>query len=112
MAQHFSSSSSFQHQETERHAGKNQRSAKEVAIPGMPGKSPEDMSVVHMCILNACSSLKVRKYQVHQIRRILLAPNSRMFALICKDPIDASIGGFFKPTYLETNQTHLKNSRH
>jgi hypothetical protein len=49
---------------------------------------------------------------VHRMGGILLAPNAQMLALVSKSPIDARIGGWFKPTYLELNKTHLKNSRH
>jgi len=82
------------------------------AIRGVVGKSPEDMSAVHSYIFDARSLLWFLKRQVQQIGGILLAPNSRMLALVSKSAIDATIGGWFKQTYLELNQTHLKNSRH
>jgi len=84
----------------------------EDAIRGVHGNSPEGMLAVHIFILDARSSLWCMKRQVHRIRRILHAPNSRMLALVSTSAIDARIGGWFKPTYLELNKTHLKNSRH
>ena len=54
----------------------------------------------------------------HWFRWILHALNSRTLALVSKYAIDARFLGWFKPTYLEMNQmhlkilTHLKNSRH
>jgi hypothetical protein len=85
---------------------------------GVTGKSPVAMSAVDIDIINASSLLLFMKCQVHQITWILHAPNSRMVALILKYAIEARIGGWFKPTYWELNQTHmkilthLKNSRH
>jgi hypothetical protein len=35
-----------------------------------------------------------------------------MFALVSKYAIDARIGGRLKPTQVNLNQMHLKNSRH
>jgi hypothetical protein len=35
-----------------------------------------------------------------------------MLALVFKDAIDARIGCWFKPTYLELNQMHLKRLPH
>jgi hypothetical protein len=35
-----------------------------------------------------------------------------MLALVSNYAIDARIGAWFKPTCIELNQTHLKNSRH
>jgi len=68
------------------------------------------MSAVHIFIADASSLLWFRKYQMHQIRWVLHAPNSHMLALVSKYAIDARIGGWFKPSYIECNQTHLKNS--
>jgi hypothetical protein len=34
-----------------------------------------------------------------------------MLALVSNYAIDARIGGWFNPTYIELNQMHLKNSR-
>jgi hypothetical protein len=82
------------------------------AIRGVPGKSLEDMLGVYISIADASSLLRFRKCQVHWIRWILHAPNSHMLALVSQYAIDARIGGWFKPTYLELNQTHLKNSIH
>jgi len=79
---------------------------------GVPGKNPEDMSAVRIYIVTASSLLWFRKRQVHRIRWIVHAPNSWMLAVISKYAIDARIGGWFKPTYLELNQTHLTISTH
>jgi hypothetical protein len=87
-------------------------SCEEDASGGVPGKSPEDMSAVHIYILDARSLLRFMTRQVHGIREIIPAPSSRMLALVSKSAIDARNGGLFKPTYLELNQMHLKNSRH
>jgi len=84
----------------------------EDAIRGVLGHSPENMSAVHICILDASSLVWFRKRQVHRIRWILHAPNSWMLALISKYAIDARIEGWFEPTYLEFNQMHLKISIH
>jgi hypothetical protein len=84
----------------------------EDAIRGMPGKSLEDMSAAHIYILDARSSLSFLKRQVRQIRGILHAPNSPRLAHVSKSAIEAGIGGWFKPTYLELSQMHLKNSRY
>jgi len=95
-----------------RGAWKKWRLAEQDAIWGVPGKSPEYMSAVHIYILDASSLLWSMKRQVHRMGEILHAPNSRMLALVSKSAIDARIGGWFKPTYQELDQTHLKNSRH
>jgi len=52
-------------------------------------------------MFNASAILWFRKRQVHRIGWILHAPNSHMLALISKYAIDAQIGGWLKPTYLE-----------
>jgi hypothetical protein len=70
------------------------------------------MSADYIEIADASSLLRFRKRHVYRIRWILLATNSHMLALILKYAIDARIGGWFRPTYLELNKTHLKNSRH
>jgi hypothetical protein len=67
------------------------------------GKSAEDMSAVHIYVVAARTLLGLRKCEVHRIRWILHASNSRISALILKDAIDARIGGWYKPTYLELN---------
>jgi len=71
-----------------------ERSAEEDAFRGVPGKSPEDMSAIHIYIVAASSLLLFRKCQVHRIRWILHAPNSQMLALVFTDAIDARIGGW------------------
>jgi hypothetical protein len=65
----------------------------EDAIHSVLGNRPEGMSAVHIYILDAHSLLWFMKRYIHQIRRILYAPNPRMLALVSKSPIDASIGG-------------------
>jgi hypothetical protein len=55
---------------------------------GMPGRSPEDLSAVHMYIVNASSLLGYKKCQVHRIWWIVYAPNSWMLAVISKYAID------------------------
>jgi len=59
------------------------------------------VSVVHIYIVEAGSVLRFRKRQVHRIRWILHASNSRMLAFVSKYAIDARIRGWIKPTYLE-----------
>jgi hypothetical protein len=75
-------------------------------------KETEDMSAVYIYIADDSSLLRFRKRQVHRINWILLALNSHMLALVSKYATDTRIRGWFKPTYLELNKTHLKNSRH
>jgi len=75
--------------------------SEEDAIRGVPGKSPEDMSAVHIYILDARLLSWFLKRKVGRIRGILHAPNSRRLELVSKSAIDAGIGGWFKPTYLE-----------
>jgi len=59
------------------------------------------VSAVHIYILKASSVLWFRKHQVHHIRRILHAPNSPMLAFVSKYAMDARIGGWIEPRYLE-----------
>jgi hypothetical protein len=67
------------------------------------------MLAVHIYIIKASAVLLLSKGQVHWIGWILHAPNSQMLALVSKYIIDARIGGWFQPTYVEWNQMHLKN---
>jgi hypothetical protein len=75
----------------------------------VPGHSPADIFAVHITILEASSLLQFLQGQVRWIRGILHTPNSKRLPLVSKSGIDAGIGGWFKPTYLELSQTHLKN---
>jgi hypothetical protein len=78
----------------------------------MPGMSLDDMLAVHIYMADASSLLQLRKRQVHRIGWVVHATSSHMLALVSKYAIDARIGGWFKPTYVQLNQMHLKNSRH
>jgi len=59
------------------------------------------VSVVHKYTVEASSVLWFTMRQVRRIRWILHAPNSRMLAFVSKYAIEAMIGGWIKPTYLE-----------
>jgi hypothetical protein len=79
----------------------------------VPGRNPEERSAVHIYVIEALLWLWFRKRQVYRISWTLHASNSRkLLALASKYAIDARIGGCFKPTNLELNQTHLNTSRH
>jgi len=73
------------------HAWNERHSVQEYAMWGVRGMSPEDMSAVHIHLVDASSSLWFRECQVHQIRWILHAPNSAILALVSKYAIAATI---------------------
>jgi len=81
--------------------GKSEVQPRRMQFEACQERVRKTVSTVHIDIVEARSVLRFRKCQLHRIRLIFLAPNSRILAFVSKYDIDARIGGWIKPTYLE-----------